>query len=326
MRVTVTGGAGYIGSVVAEVLLDEGHQVLVLDNLSKGHRDAVPDSAIFAQCDIGNRHRTAALLRDFGADAVIHMAASSLVGESMRYPAGYYANNLVNGLALLDAMHDASVTRLVFSSTAAVYGEPLNSPIDEEAPTRPINPYGASKLAFESVLPWYAAAYGLRSTSLRYFNAAGATARRGERHQPETHLIPLVLDVAAGRRAAVEVYGTDYATPDGTCIRDYIHVRDLADAHILALAAMDGDATYRFYNLGCGGDGYSVRQVIDCAQRVTSQSIAVSVAPRRAGDPPVLVASSARITRELGWIPRRARLDEIIGSAWRWMKNGWHGD
>jgi UDP-glucose 4-epimerase len=319
MRVAVTGGAGYIGSVVAEVLLAEGHDVLVLDNLVKGHRDAVPAGAAFAALDIGDRRATADALEGFRAEAVIHMAAHSLVGESVTDPGKYFHNNVAGGLALADAMRDSGVNRLVFSSTAAVYGEPAKQPIEEDDPTVPTNPYGESKLAFERMLRWYASAYGLSSISLRYFNAAGATATRGEQHDPETHLIPLVLQAAAGRRRSVSVFGTDYPTPDGTCVRDYIHVEDLARAHVLALAPLAEKGVCRAYNLGCGGAGYSVRQVIDTARQVTGRPIAVDTAARRAGDPAVLIASSDRIARDLGWHPRRQQLDDIIRSAWTWM-------
>ena len=322
MRVAVTGGAGYIGSVVVEVLGEEGHDVLVIDNLSKGHRDAVTVSS-FAEVDLADRKAVASHLRAFRCDAVVHMAADSLVGESVAAPAKYYRNNVVAGLTLLDAMRDADVSRLVFSSTAAVYGEPAKQPIEESDPTSPTNPYGETKLAFERALRWYGRAYRFDSISLRYFNAAGATERNGERHDPETHLIPLVLQTAAGRLPHVTMFGTDYPTPDGTCVRDYIHVHDLARAHVLALEALTGGGTCRVYNLGCGGEGYSVREVIDTAGRVTQRPIPVNVAPRRPGDPPVLVATSDRIQRDLAWRPRYQQLDAIIASAWRWFQQ--HG-
>ena len=320
MRVMVTGGAGYIGSVVTEVLLGDGHDVLVLDNLSKGHRDAVVSGASFVRADLLDRELVTASLRDFKCDAVVHMAAASLVGESVTDPAHYYRQNVVAGLTLLESIREAGVARLVFSSTAAVYGEPRKQPIEEVDPTAPTNPYGETKLAFERALHWYAGAYGLDSVSLRYFNAAGATEINGERHDPETHLIPLVLQAAAGRGREVTLFGTDYPTPDGTCIRDYIHVDDLARAHALALADLDRRHGCRAYNLGCGGAGYSVREVIDTAAHVTGRSIPVRVAARRPGDPAVLVASADRIQRELGWTPRQQRLDAIIGTAWSWMQ------
>jgi UDP-glucose 4-epimerase len=319
MNVVVTGGAGYIGSVVAAELLRGGHGVVVVDNLAKGHREAVPPGARFVHADLLDRPRLAEALD--GAEAVVHLAAWSLVGESVSDPAKYYQNNVVAGLALLDAMRDEGIARLVFSSTAAVYGEPARQPIGETDPTAPTNPYGQTKLAFEEALRWWHAAYGLRSVSLRYFNAAGATDTLGEDHDPETHLIPIVLQTAAGQRPEVAIFGDDYPTPDGTCIRDYIHVVDLARAHVLALEALvDDRVTTTAYNLGCGGDGYSVRAVIDAARRVTGREIPVRIGPRRPGDPARLIASSARIQAELGWVPARQSLDEIIGSAWRWKQ------
>jgi UDP-glucose 4-epimerase len=318
MRVLVTGGAGYIGSVVTEELLREGHEAVVYDDLSKGHRVAVAEGAAFVRGDLADAEGVRRALAEHGAEAVIHMAASSLVGESVGEPAKYYRNNVTAGLALLDAMRECGVARLVFSSTAAVYGEPAKQPVEETDALAPTNPYGETKLAFERALRWYEAAYGLRSVSLRYFNAAGATARCGEVHDPETHLIPIVLQAASGRRPRVEVYGDDYPTRDGTCVRDYIHVVDLARAHVLALGvARERSAVY---NLGCGGDGYTVREVIDAAREVTGRDIPVRTGPRRAGDPAVLVASSERITRELGWRPRFQSLGEIIGSAWAWAQ------
>jgi UDP-glucose 4-epimerase len=320
MRVVVTGGAGYIGSVVTESLLDDGHDVLVLDNLVKGHRDAVMEDAQFERVDLLDRELVAHHLRRFECAAVIHLAAFSLVGESVVAPDKYYRNNVVAGLALLDAMRDAGVSFIVFSSTAAVYGEPEKQPIEETDLTAPTNPYGETKLAFEHALRWYAHAYGVRSISLRYFNAAGATPRHGERHDPETHLIPLVLQAAAGVIPRVAVFGTDYPTPDGTCVRDYIHVQDLARAHILALSRIDEAGVCRSYNLGCGGSGYSVRDVIDVAAAVTGRKIPVEIGARRAGDPAVLVASSDSIRRDLGWTPRLQSLEAIVGSAWTWMQ------
>jgi len=273
---------------------------------------------MFQRIDLMETAAVAIALREFACEAVIHMAADSLVGESVVEPAKYYRNNVVAGLSLLSSMRDANVSRLVFSSTAAVYGEPAKQPIEETDVTEPTNPYGETKLAFERALRWYASAYGLSSISLRYFNAAGATERNGERHDPETHLIPLVLQVAAGAAPAVSVFGTDYPTPDGTCVRDYIHVEDLARAHVLSLHAAERPGTCRAYNLGCGGAGYSVREVIDTAATVTRRPISVAVGPRRPGDPAVLVASSARIHRELGWEPRYRQLNEVVASAWQW--------
>ncbi|HST53752.1 MAG TPA: UDP-glucose 4-epimerase GalE [Pyrinomonadaceae bacterium] len=317
MRVLITGGAGYIGSVVTEELVKGGHEAVVYDSLYKGHRGAVVEGAEFVEGDLKDGELLRASLR--GADAVIHMAADSLVGESVTNPAKYYRNNVTAGLSLLDAMHDAGVRRLVFSSTAATYGEPEKQPIEESDPTRPTNPYGESKLAFERALQWYEHAYVIRYASLRYFNAAGATARCGEDHDPETHLIPIVLQAAAGRRTHVEVYGTDYPTRDGTCVRDYIHVVDLARAHILALSILDERSA--IYNLGCGGSGYTVSEVVETAREVTGRDIEVRTGARRAGDPAVLVASSEKIRRELGWSPQRQDLREIISSAWEWMKS-----
>ena len=301
MRVVVTGGAGYIGSIVTESLLESGHDVLVIDNLCKGHRDSVHADAAFVELDLREEHRVSQTLANFEADAVIHMAAFSLVGESVTTPGKYYENNLGAGVSLLEAMRSARVSKLVFSSTAAVYGEPLKQPIDETDPTLPTNPYGETKLAFEHALRWYAAAHDLRSVSLRYFNAAGASVANGERHDPETHLIPLVLQAAAGRLPHVTIFGTDYPTRDGTCVRDYVHVEDLAQAHVRALALLDHAATCRSYNLGCG-DGYSVREIIATATRVTGRTIPIVTSARRAGDPATLVASSAGIARDLGWV------------------------
>ncbi len=320
MRVLVTGGAGYIGSVVVEELLRDGHRVTVFDNLSKGHRDAVPQEAVFVQGDLLDPVGLGAAFAREGVESVVHMAASSLVGESVMQPGKYYQNNVTAGLVLLDVMRAQGADRLVFSSTAAVYGEPAKQPIEEDDITRPSNPYGETKLAFEHALGWYAPAYGLRYASLRYFNAAGATDRNGERHEPETHLIPLVLQVATGDRAAVDVFGDDYPTRDGTCVRDYIHVRDLARAHVLALHSLDADRARRTYNLGCGGEGYTVREVIDVARRVTGHPIPVRTAPRRPGDPAVLIASSARIRDELGWRPEQQDLETIVASSWTWLR------
>lgn len=319
MRVLVTGGAGYIGSVVVEELVRGGHQVIVYDNLSKGHAAAVDPGATLVRGDLRDRATLVATLRAERIEAVVHMAADSLVGESVQRPDKYYDNNVAAGLSLLAAMGECGVPRLVFSSTAAVYGEPVKQPIEEQDPTVPTNPYGETKLAFERALPWYERAFGLHSACLRYFNAAGASERCGEVHDPETHLIPLVLQAAAGERPALTVYGEDYPTPDGTCIRDYIHVVDLAQAHVLALGAIGQRSCT--YNLGCGGNGYSVRQVIDAARRVTGREIPLRVGPRRPGDPAVLVASSAKIQRELGWQPRLGELEVIVASAWKWMRN-----
>ena len=317
MRVLVTGGAGYIGSVVTEGLVNDGHDVVVYDNLSKGHRDAIVEGAHFVEGDLFEADKLRHTLNDNRTDAVIHMAASSLVGESVEKPAKYYQNNVVAGLVLLDAMHDCCVSRIVFSSTAATYGEPEAQPIFESAPTNPTNTYGETKLAFERAMHWYERAHGLRYASLRYFNAAGASEKCGEDHDPETHIIPITLQAATGKRAHVEIFGEDYPTSDGTCIRDYIHVIDLARAHILALDVLTERSA--IYNLGCGGDGYSVRDVIDTARRVTGKEIPVRMGPRRAGDPAVLIASSDKIKKDLGWQPQFQDLGLIIESAWKWM-------
>jgi UDP-glucose 4-epimerase len=322
MRALVTGGAGYIGSVVVEELLLAGaERVVALDDLSKGHADAVTSPAVLVRGDIGDRELVARTCREHRIDIVVHMAARSLVGESVTKPSIYYDTNLSRGLALLDAMVEAGVLRIVFSSTAAVYGEPAGSPITEDFATVPTNPYGETKLAFERALAWYEGAHGLRYASLRYFNAAGATAGNGEQHDPETHLIPIVLDVARGRREVVTIFGDDYATADGTCVRDYIHVSDLARAHAMAIPALERRS--HIFNLGCGG-GYSVAEVIAVARQVTGEPIATAVGPRRAGDPAILVASSDRIRAELGWQPARQDLAAIIGDAWAWL--GSHPD
>jgi len=318
MRVLVTGGAGYIGSAVTEKLIEDGHEVVVFDNLSKGHRAAVHEEAEFVQGDLHDVDTLRQTFKDHNTEAVIHMAADALVGESVTNPAKYYHNNFVGGLSLIDAMRDACVRRLVFSSTCATYGEPERVPMDETLPTNPLNPYGQSKLAFEGALKWYGQAYGMNYVSLRYFNAAGATKRFGEQHNPESHLIPIVLQAATGKRTHVEIYGEDYPTRDGTCVRDYIHIVDLARAHILALGILDERTA--IYNLGCGGDGYTVREVIETAREITGRDIPVRVGPRRPGDPAVLVASSEKIKRELGWTPTMQDLSVIIESAWNWMQ------
>jgi UDP-glucose 4-epimerase len=313
MKILVVGGAGYIGSVCAELLLDDGNEVAILDNLSEGHRRAIDPRAKFLEADLGDRARTLSILREIAPDAVMHFAASALVGESMANPSKYFRNNVANGLNLLDALVAASVPRLIFSSTCAIFGPPDRVPIDETMPTRPINPYGESKLGFEKILQWYGQIHGLQFVSLRYFNAAGASAKFGEDHRLETHLIPNVLKVALGEKPHVEIFGTDYDTPDGTCIRDYIHIVDLARAHILALKTEKSG----FYNLGTGG-GSSVREVVECGRKISGREIPSLEKPRRAGDPPRLIASSEKIKRELGWRPRFESLEAIIESAWKW--------
>jgi UDP-glucose 4-epimerase len=313
VKVLVVGGAGYIGSVCAEVLLNEGHEVAVFDNLSEGTRAAVDSRAGFIEGDLSDRAVIEAALAEAKPEAVMHFAAHAIVEESMQNPSKYFRNNIFNGLNLLDAMIDAGVQRLVFSSTCATFGPPERVPIDETLPQRPINPYGESKLAFERILRWYDQIHGLRFVALRYFNAAGASEKLGEDHRAETHLIPNVLRVALGQKPRVEIYGTDYDTPDGTCIRDYIHILDLAQAHILALAAPQS----AFYNLGTGG-GTSVREVIDACRRITGHEIPVLEKPRRAGDPPRLIAASEKIKAELGWRPKYEQISTIIESAWKW--------
>jgi UDP-glucose 4-epimerase len=317
MRTLVTGGAGYVGSVSVEALLAAGHHVVVLDTLVTAGRENVPDGATLVEGSVGDLPLVGALLRDEGIEAVLHCAARSLVGQSMQDPALYYHENVVGGIALLDAMREAGVDRLVFSSTAAVYGEPDRVPLREDDPTRPVNAYGATKLAFEGAMRWYAV-YGLRSVSLRYFNVAGASERSGERHDPETHLIPNILRAAVAG-TPVTLFGDDYDTADGTPVRDYIHVADLADAHLAALqltAALEPG--FNVSNLG-SGSGFSVREVLDAAEKVVGRPIPHAFGPRRSGDPASLVASNDRAAELLGWRPRRGSLEEMIGSAWAWM-------
>ena len=316
MRLLVTGAAGYIGSVVTERLVEDGHAVTAVDNLQHGHRDAVHPSATFVAGDLLDREWLATIVRNGRYDAVVHLAAEALIDESVRDPGLFFRVNVTGGLNLLDAMAAAGVRRLVFSSTAAVYGEPDVLPIPESAPKRPVNAYGESKLAFERALPWYRRAHGLCHVSLRYFNACGATERCGERHEPESHLIPIVLEAALGTRPAIHLFGTDYDTPDGTCIRDYVHVSDVAEAHVRCLASMDQLGAEAF-NLG-NGSGYSNRQIIDAVQRVTGRPITVVPAARRPGDPARLVASADRIGERLGWRPAVTDLDTMIATAWSW--------
>ena len=318
MRVMVTGGAGYIGSIISEELIRDGHEVVVYDNLEKGHLGAVVEGAPFIQADLLDGDLLRDRLKIYRVEAVIHLAGHSPAGEPVQCPAKFYCNNVTAGLSLLSAMKDCDVKRIVFSSTAAVYGDAQRQPIEEDDPTAPINPYGETKLAFERALKWYEAAHDIRFISLRYFNAAGASRRFGEAHETETHLIPIVLQAAAGQRSAVEIYGDDYPTRDGTCVRDYVHVLDLARAHILALSGMDEQSA--IYNLGCGGEGYTVREVIEAAREVTGFDIPAQVGPRRAGDPAALVASSEKIRRELNWQPRIEDLRALIESSWNWMQ------
>ena len=330
MRILVTGGAGYIGSVSVERLLEAGHEVTVLDDLSTGHAESAVEGATLIDGSFGDREAVARVLRDMEIEAVLHCAAKSLVGESIREPELYYRHNVIGGVALLDAMRDAGVERLVFSSTAAVYGVPNETPIPEDAPLRPINPYGETKRTFEGAMAWYGSAYGLRSVSLRYFNVAGASERNGEDHDPETHLIPNIV-IAMERGRPLTLFGDDYPTPDGTPIRDYIHVLDLADAHLAALeATAPGDPRTDpalVCNVGSGG-GFSVKEVLAAATEVTGKPVPHTVGPRREGDPPVLVASIERAAEVLDWRPRRSTLEEMIGSAvaWhraKWLKEAW---
>ena len=320
MKILVTGGAGYIGSVCVEQLLNLGHGVTVFDNLTEGHRAAVDPRASLVVGELGDRDAITSAIRDAKPDAVMHFAAHALVGESMQNPSKYFRNNVASGVNLLDAMIDNGVKRFVFSSTCATFGPPDRVPIDETLPQRPINPYGESKLIFEKILRWYDEIHGLKFVALRYFNAAGATETFGEDHRIETHLIPNILKVALGQKEHVEIFGTDYETPDGTCIRDYIHIVDLAQAHILAL----GVAQSAFYNLGTGG-GTSVREVIAACERVTGKKIPVVEKPRRAGDPPRLIAGSDKVKRELGWQPKFESIDKIVASAWAWHVKHPHG-
>lgn len=320
MKILVTGGAGYIGSVVVEELIKSNHSVTVFDNLEKGHLESVSERAEFVEGDLRFDNKLLKeTFRRSEIEAVIHLAAYSLVGESGENPAKYYQNNVVAGLNLLDAMREEGVKKLVFSSTAAVYGEPEKQPVTESDRLAPTNAYGETKLAFEYALRWYETAYGLRYASLRYFNAAGASEKCGELHEPETHLIPLVLQAALGKIPHVSVFGEDYKTRDGTCVRDYIHVIDLARAHILALDILDERSA--IYNLGCGGAGYTVREVIETAESVTGLKIPTKIGERRAGDPAVLIASSDKIKSELGWQPEFQDLRVIIESAWKWTRN-----
>ncbi len=317
MKLLVTGGAGYVGSVVAAQLVEAGHETVVLDDLSKGHADAVPEGARLVRGSLLDEPFVTETLAE-GFDGVFHFAALSLVAESVEEPERYYRNNVGGTLNLLDAMGEAGVPRLVFSSTAAVYGEPEEVPIPETAPTAPTNPYGSSKLAVDRLIGHVAGARGLAATSLRYFNVAGASGRFGEDHHPETHLIPIVLQAAAGTRGPVKIFGTDYPTRDGTAVRDYIHIEDLGRAHLLALeAAKPGE--HRVYNLG-NGSGFSVLQVVEAARIVTGEDIRAEEAPRRAGDPPELVASSDAIRADLGWEPEKPGLEAMISDAWAWMR------
>jgi UDP-glucose 4-epimerase len=322
VRLLVTGGAGYVGGHTVRALLDAGHEVTVYDNLVYGHAETVPCELVVGE--LSDRERLGATLAAARYDAVLHFAAYAYVGESVQDPAKYWRNNVAAGLDLLDTMRATGVNRLVFSSTCATYGSPTSVPIAEDQRKAPESPYGESKWAFEQVLMAYGRAYDLRSVSLRYFNAAGARpdGTLGEEHEPETHLIPLVLRAAAGRAESIKVFGTDYDTPDGTCIRDYIHVDDLATAHVLALSALDEPNAVRAYNVGTGR-GYSVREIIDACERVTGRGIRVEEVARRPGDPPALYADNRKIRAELGWTPRYTEAEEIVATAWNWHARRW---
>lgn len=320
MNVFVTGGAGYIGSVCVEELLKAGHRVTVYDNLSEGHRSAVDPAAPFIQGCLSEKVRLAESIKTAGAEVIIHFAAHSIVGESMVNPGKFFRNNVAYGLNLLDAAVEQGVRKIVFSSTCATYGMPERVPMSEDLPQRPINPYGESKLAFEKMLRWYRQIHGLEFVAFRYFNAAGASPRFGEHHRVETHLIPNVLKVALGQVPVCPIFGSDYPTPDGTCCRDFIHVIDLAQAHILAMTP----GTEGFYNLG-NGDGYSVREVIQMCEKVSGIPIPVIAKPRRPGDPPRLVAAADKAFSELKWRPQYPRLEQMVGSAWAWHQQHPHG-
>jgi UDP-glucose 4-epimerase len=318
MNILVTGGAGYIGSIVSEQLAKQGHEVLVLDNLQQGHHPTIDEDPVFLWFDLDEVDVLEDILVQCQIDAVVHMAAETVVEYSVTDPRHYFKTNIIDGITLLDTMVKSNVKRIIFSSSASVYGEPESSSIGEDHPKKPINAYGETKLMFENILKWYGHAYGLKHISLRYFNAAGASGTHGEDHRPETHLIPNILKAAMNPGKPVTVFGTDYPTRDGSCVRDFVHVVDIARAHILALEKLD-EFNGRAYNLG-SGKGYSVLEVIDIAREVTGVDIPVEIHPGRAGDPAVLVANSNRARAELGWNPEHTTLREIIESAWKWMK------
>lgn len=313
MKILVTGGAGYIGSICVEQLINAGHSVAVFDNLSEGHRAAVHPDADFIKGDLASPESIESAMAQARPEAVMHFAANALVGESMQNPSKYFRNNVSGGIHLLDAMVKSGVKRIVFSSTCATFGQPKRVPIDESLPQQPINPYGESKLIFEKILRWYDEIHGIKHVALRYFNAAGASENYGEDHRVETHIIPNILKVALGQRDHVEVYGDDYDTPDGSCIRDYIHIIDLAQAHMLALQSPESAR----FNLGTGG-GTSVFELIDCCRRITGHPIPAIVKPRRPGDPARLIAASDLIRTKLGWNPHYQKIDTIVQSAWQW--------
>ena len=317
-NILVTGGAGYVGSICCRELLEKGHEVVVVDDLSTGHADAIPEGATFHCMDFGDRPALRSLLKRTKIDAVFHFAAKALIPESVSNPGVFFDSNVASGIAMLEILREFSVNRFVFSSSAAVYGSPVSAPIKEEHPKQPINSYGETKLMFERVLHWYANAYGWTAVAFRYFNASGATENAGEDHQPETHIIPLLLQTAAGERPHFEIYGDDYPTPDRTCIRDYVHVSDIAHAHVSALE-LRNRAGITVYNIG-SGQGHSVREVVQVTEEITGKKIPVRHMPRRAGDPAVLCASPGKLTRELNWKPRNSDLRKIVQSAWQWKQ------
>jgi UDP-glucose 4-epimerase len=319
VKILITGGAGYIGGTVTQLLLDRGHTVVVYDNLCHAQASMVPAGATFIEGDVADGKRLDDLFHDGSFAGVMHFAALIEAGESMRFPELYFRNNTAASLSLLEAMVRNKLPKIVFSSTAAVYGEPVKTPIAEDAALAPTNAYGESKLLVEQMLAWIHRIHGLRYASLRYFNVAGAIPGRGEAHEPESHLIPLILDVALGRRPNIKIFGRDYPTPDGTAVRDYIHVQDLAEAHLLAFNALD-ERDRMIYNLG-NGHGFSVRDVVESARRVTGHAIPIEELPRRPGDPAVLIAGSAKIGAELGWKPKYNQLDDIVRSAWEWHQH-----
>jgi UDP-glucose 4-epimerase len=323
VKILVTGGAGYIGGTVTRLLLERGHSVVVYDNLCHAQRSMVPTGATFVEGDVADSKRLDEVFAGASFAGVMHFAALIEAGESMRQPEVYFRNNTASTLSLLESMLRNNLRRLVFSSTAAVYGEPVRTPIAEDAALLPTNAYGESKLLVEQMLSWIHRVHGLRYASLRYFNVAGAIPGRGEAHEPESHLIPLILDVAIGKRDSIKIFGQDYPTPDGTAVRDYIHVQDLAEAHLLAFQALD-QRDRMIYNLG-NGQGFTVRQVVESARRVTGHPIPVEELPRRAGDPAVLIASSAKIETELGWKPKYTQLDDIVRTAWEWHQQRYQG-
>jgi UDP-glucose 4-epimerase len=318
-KVLVTGGAGYVGSVCAGELLARDHSVTVVDDLSTGHIEAVPQGADFHRVDLGDRDSLSKLLKRDHFDVVFHFAAKALIAESVTNPGLFFESNLGAGIVLLECMRQAGIRNFVFSSTAAVYGNPLQSPVEEDAAKAPVNAYGESKLALERILQWYARAYGWSVVAFRYFNASGAVAGNGERHEPETHILPLLLQVASGRREFFEIYGTDYPTPDGTCIRDYVHVLDIAEAHLLALSKLNCPG-FRAFNIGTGRS-YSVAEVCEAVRLATGKNITLRMGARRSGDPAVLCASSSAIKSEFGWTPSRSDLSTIVESAWKWEQS-----